>query len=76
LTPQGDKQGVDQARNASIVIFVAIGGWMLASYLGGLMGLPIKYAFLIDFAALAAMVWSMVVLFKVWRARQEDKGPD
>jgi hypothetical protein len=76
LTPSDNTKGANQARIASIVIFVAIGLWMLGSYLGGLYGLPVKYAFLMDFAALAAMVWSMVVLFKVWRARQEDKGPD
>ncbi|MCC6006498.1 MAG: DUF5337 family protein [Rhodobacteraceae bacterium] len=59
-----------QARVAGVVIVVAMVAWMGASVLGGAMGLPPRFAFLFDFAALAAFFWALVVLFQVWRARQ------
>jgi len=59
-----------KARVASIVIFVAMVGWMGASWIGGKIGLPIRFAFLFDFAALAALFWAMVVLFQVWKSGQ------
>ena len=62
-----------QTRLASIVIVVAMVGWMLVNFLGGKMGLPARFAFLADFAALAAFAWSLIVLFKVWRQRQEGE---
>lgn len=62
-----------QTRLASIVIVVAMIGWMLVNFLGGKMGLPARFAFLADFAAMAAFAWSLIVLFKVWRQRQEGE---
>ena len=59
------------ARVASIVIFITMLGWMGASWIGGKIGLPIRYAFLFDFAALAALFWAMVVLFQVWKSGQD-----
>ena len=59
-----------QARIASIVIFVTFIVWMGVSFIGGQIGLPVRYAFLFDFAALAALFWALVVLFQVWRKRQ------
>jgi predicted branched-subunit amino acid permease len=63
-----------QTRIASIVIIVAFTSWMGMSWIGGRIGLPTRFAFLIDFAALAALFWAMVVLFWVWRKRQQN-GP-
>ena len=57
-----------KARVASIVILVAMAGWMGASKIGGMIGLPIRFAFLFDFAAIAALIWAMVVLFQVWKS--------
>ncbi|MEM9198213.1 MAG: DUF5337 domain-containing protein [Pseudomonadota bacterium] len=56
-----------QARLAAIVIFVTMPAWLLASWLGGIYGLPTRYAFLFDFMALGAFAWAMIVLFLVWR---------
>lgn len=42
--------------------------WFLATWLGGIYGLPPRYAFLFDFIALGAFAWAMIVLFLVWRA--------
>lgn len=57
-----------KARVASIVIIVTMLGWMGASWIGGMIGLPIRYAFLFDFAAIAALIWALVVLFQVWQS--------
>lgn len=59
-----------QARIASIVILVTFAGWMGASWIGGKIGLPVRFAFLFDFAALAAFFWALVVLVGVWRKRR------
>lgn len=59
-----------QARIASIVILVTFVVWMGASWVGGRIGLPVRYAFLFDFAALAAFFWALVVLVGVWRKRR------
>jgi len=56
-----------QAKIAAAVILVAMVGWMFLGWMGGQMNWPVRYAFLIDFATLAALVWALVVLFLVWR---------
>ncbi|OUS08608.1 hypothetical protein A9Q96_03990 [Rhodobacterales bacterium 52_120_T64] len=72
MSNESDQQKA-QLRLASIVILVAMLGWMLVNFLGGKLGLPTRFAFLADFAAMAAFAWSLIVLFKVWRQRQEGE---
>jgi len=62
-----------QARIASIVIFVTFPFWMGVSWLGGTMGWNVRYAILADLAAAAALFWALVVLYQVWRKRQRDE---
>jgi hypothetical protein len=61
---------VKQARLAAIVIGVTMIVWMASQWIGGQIGLATRYAFLFDLAALAAFAWALIVLFRVWRARQ------
>ena len=61
-----------QVRLATIVIVVSFLAWMGGSALGGALGLPVRFAFLIDLACMAALIWALVVLFRVWRSRQDD----
>ena len=61
---------VKQARQAAIVIFATMLIWVGAQVIGGQLGLPAKYAFLFDMMAGAAFVWALVVLLRVWRAKQ------
>jgi len=61
-----------QARLASIVVLVTMVGWLLVSWFGGKMGLPVRFAFLADLCALAAFAWAGIVLFRIWRFRQSD----
>ncbi len=62
-----DPKKVNQARLAAIVIFVTAVLWMGLQYIGGRLGLPDRYAFLLDFAALGAFAWALFALFNVWR---------
>ncbi len=66
-----DPSQARQQRAAGLVIAIAILGWMLAQYLGGRGVLTTRVLFLIDFAALAAMVWALVVTYRIWRRRRD-----
>ena len=61
-----------QLRLAGAVIIVVMVAWFGISALGGALGLPVRFAFLIDLAAMAAMIWALVVLYRLWRARPGD----
>jgi len=59
-----------QARLAAIVIAVTGVVWLGAVSFGGQLGLPPRFVFLFDFAALAAFFFALVILFRVWRSRR------
>ena len=63
-----------KSRNASLVCAGAAALWVLAQWLGPVLGLPGQYAILIDLAALAAFVWAMVVTFRIWRKPPAKQG--
>lgn len=63
-----------QGRLVALVIAGSMLFWILAQWLGPKLGLPGRFTFLIDFAVLAALVWSMVVTYQIWRKRQDTKG--
>lgn len=61
------------ARQARLVAFVIAGTmliWMGGQWLGGRLGLEARYAILLDFAAIAAFVWALVVSYQIWRKRR------
>ncbi len=61
-----------QAKLASIVMLVSVVLLMGGSWLGGALGLPVRYAFLLDFIALAGFAFAIITLFRVWRSRRQD----
>ncbi len=61
-----------QARLASYVMLASVVVFMGGSWLGGQLGLPVRYAFLFDLIAMAGFAFAMIVLFRVWRARQHN----
>ncbi len=63
-----------KARMVGIVIAVTIVLWMALQVLGGQLGMAPRFAFLFDFAAIAALIWALVVTAQIWRARRDDKG--
>ncbi|MBD3626287.1 MAG: DUF5337 domain-containing protein [Rhodobacteraceae bacterium] len=64
--------GNAQVRLATIVIVAAFVLWMAGSAVGGALGLPVRFAFLLDLMCIAALVWALVVLYRVWRRRQDN----
>ncbi|MDG3040772.1 DUF5337 domain-containing protein [Roseicyclus marinus] len=62
-----------QIRLAAIVMAATMILWMGASFLGGQLGLPPRFAFLFDLAAIAALVWALFVTYWVWKARRADR---
>lgn len=68
--PEQERQLARQARMVAFVIAGAMLLWMGAQYVGGKVGLEARYAFLFDFAALAAFFWALVVTYQIWRKRQ------
>ncbi|QDL93001.1 hypothetical protein FDP22_15130 [Paroceanicella profunda] len=59
-------------RAAAIVIVATMLLWMGGSMLGGEIGLPVRYAFLLDFAALGGFAWALIVLCRAWRKGREE----
>ena len=70
MQDQTDQAQRRQLRLAGAVIILVMVAWFGVSALGGALGLPVRFAFLIDLAAMAAMIWALVVLYRVWRARE------
>ncbi|MEP2030084.1 MAG: DUF5337 domain-containing protein [Paracoccaceae bacterium] len=65
------------ARKGRIVALVIAGSivlWLGAQMIGSSIGLPVRYAFLFDFAALAALIWAMVNIYQMRRARRDNQG--
>jgi len=63
---------VRQARLAAVVIAATAILWVLSLSVGPMVGIDARYGLLIDLAAAAAFIWSLAVVFRVWRRRQRD----
>ena len=75
-TPAPTPDDLIRARTGRMVAMVIAGAvilWMAAQWIGGQMGLDPSYAFLFDLAAIAALIWSLVVTARLWR-RQKQAG--
>lgn len=68
---QDDLQHKDaiQMRLAGFVIAAAMLLWLGFQWIGGHYDLPARFAFLADLAAIAAMIWSLLVTWRIWRRR-------
>lgn len=70
--PEMDARLSRQARIASLVIALTMVAWMMAQWVGGKIGLEARYVFLFDLAALAALAWSLIVTWQIWRKRRDS----
>ena len=68
-----DRRLVRQIRLAAAVMAATMVLWMGAQFLGGYFGLPARFVFLFDFAAIAGLLWALGVTFFVWRARRSER---
>jgi hypothetical protein len=62
-----------KGRMAGLVIAGTMLVWLVVQVLGPQFGMPARYVFLFDFAALAAFFWAMVVVYQMWQVRQDEK---
>lgn len=68
--PQVDLAQTRQMRLVAVVIAVAMLAWLGVQWIGAQQGWPAKYAFLADLMAMGAMIWSLVVTWRIWRRRK------
>lgn len=74
MSSDQDQKQARAGRVVSLVIAGAMILWLAAQWLGPQLGLPGRYALLIDFAAIGALVWALVVTLQLWRKRQDKEG--
>ena len=75
MTDDGNDQTRAQARLArtvSIVIAATMILWMGGQWLGGAIGLPDRFVFLLDLFALAGFLWALIVTWQIWRKRRNN----
>jgi len=75
MTDGHDRQKRDRAlaRRGRLVALVIAGAGLaalFAPYIVTWTGLPLRYEFLIYFAAMAAFLWALFATWQIWRARQ------
>lgn len=68
VTPE-DRRAARKARLVALVMVGTAVLWTLAQVFGPAADLPVRYALLIDFMAIAAFFWALVVTFQLWRSR-------
>ena len=72
---QKDHIQAKKGRTASLVIAGAMLIWLAMQWAAVRLDISSRYMLLLDFAVMAAMVWSLIVTFQIWRARRDaDKG--
>ena len=70
-----DKRLAAKGRHVSIVIAVTMVLWVVFNlFLGPALGLPGRYALLIDFAALAGLIYAGVNIIQLRRMRRDSEG--
>ena len=67
--PEAQAADARQMRLVAVVIAVTMALWLGVQWIGGQMGWPGKYVFLADLAAIGAMIWSLLVTWRIWRRR-------
>ena len=67
-----DRRHARQVRQVAMVLVGTMLVWMLLSWAGGFYGWQARFAFLIDFLALAAFAWALIVTFRLWRERRNN----
>ncbi|WP_439109974.1 DUF5337 domain-containing protein [Lentibacter sp.] len=74
MSGEHDQKQARAGRVVSLVIVFAVLLWLAAQWLGPQLGLAGRYALLIDFAAIGALVWALIVTLQLWRARRDNEG--
>lgn len=67
--PAGPPPDQGQMRLVGTVIALTMLLWLGVQWLGARQGWPERYAFLADLAAMGALIWSLMVTWRIWRRR-------
>jgi len=59
-----------QGKLAAVVVAVTAVLWLALQWIAPQLGLAGNYAYLIDFFALAAFAWAIIVGVRIWRRRR------
>ena len=70
---QEDRALAKKGQTVGLVIAITMVLWLIANFAGPQLGLPGRYALLFDFAALAALIWAMVVIWQMWQVRRDQR---
>lgn len=73
MSDADDRALARKGQTVGLVIAATMVLWVAAQWVGPALGLPGRFALLFDFAALAALIWAMVVIFQMWQARRASK---
>ena len=65
---------IRRGRVVGLVIAVTMLIWILAQSLGSYLGLPGRYALLIDFLAMVAFLWAIISGILMWRSRRTTRN--
>ena len=72
---QHDHIRAKKGRTAGLVIAGSMLVWLGMQWAAVELNMSSRYMLLLDLAVMAAMVWSLVVTFQIWRTRRDaDKG--
>jgi hypothetical protein len=71
--PQDDTQIARKGRRTALVIAGTGILWVLATLIGGQLGLGHRGLALFDLMALAGFTWALVLIYQIWRARQNNQ---
>lgn len=71
MSPDDETFLAQKARLVSLVIAGTMVLWIGAQWIGSKLGIDTRYALLLDLLALAAFVWALIVIYQIWRARQQ-----
>ncbi|WP_297774790.1 DUF5337 domain-containing protein [uncultured Roseovarius sp.] len=72
--PDKDAEIARKGRFTALVIAGTAVFWVLATFIGGEMGLSQRVRALFDLMALAGFIWAFVLIYQIWRARQSNQG--
>lgn len=69
-----DTEIARKGRLTALVIAGTASLWVLATVIGGRLGLGTRELALFDLMALAGFVWAFVMIYQIWRARRSNRG--
>lgn len=69
-----DQQIARKGRFTAMVIAGTAVLWILATLIGGYLDLTNRVRALFDLLALGGFIWALVLIYQMWRLRQDNQG--